>query len=567
MKKLSLTLLALVLSMLMMLNAAGADSYNVDLYQPDTAIASAPIILQRADAEHDDYNGIERRPSALIADVRLDEAGVLTAYDGDQPLGTLDAVYEANKGLVNFGVRVYDADTAAALAGYVKDKQLNNLWLIASDAALIRTVRGKNPLVRGVVDVTAGLPDAKTLYDLAFGNEVRNVLISAADATQATVRRLQEYDYMVYVDGGAPDALAAYDLVVSGVNGILSDRSELLLDTVEAFDDYTLTRGATITGHRGEYTYPNNSLPAFIHAAESGAACVELDTWLTKDGYVVLSHDNNMADTQQVADGERDRKLTLCKWEGTLDQLTFAGTPYHYITLDQLFEATAERYPNLVYRIEVKDYRPKNVNAIIDVIEKFDLRERCQIICFEDAVTTMARKRGYAVQYLSSPGNYSGTNDLPGAIRHLEGVYRPLASYWVSRWTDIDLPLLEYMQHYGLAAQPWPTSTENDVHGRMIQGFNNFTTDYCHWTSEYVKYVEASLTDDGRLTVTAHLYNGNTRNMDAWAEAVVLDGNVAVDGLKVQGPGTAAARVRITLPTTYAQDWYYMYTQAVNVGG
>ena len=566
MKKLSLTLMALVLSILMVWSTACADSYNVDLYQPDTAIASAPIILQRADSEHTDYTGAARRPSALIVDVRLDASGVLTAYDGGAALGSMDEIYRANEGLVNFGVRVHDEAAAAALADYVKANQLDNLWLIASDVSLIRTVRAKSELVRGIVDVTAGLPDERTLYDLVYGNEVRSVLISAADATPATVRRLQECDYMVYVDGGASDAVAAYDLVVSGVNGILTDEGELLLDTIESFEDYTLTRLATVTGHRGEYTYPNNSLEAFIYAADNGATWIELDTWLTKDEYVVLSHDNNMADTQQVAEGERDRKLTLAKWEGTIDQLTFAGTPYHYITLDQLFEATAERYPNLLYRIEIKDYRPKNVNAVMECIEKYGLRERCQIICFEEAVTTMARKRGYAVHFLSSPGSYVGTNDLAGAIRNLESIYRPLASQWVSTWSNIDVALLEYMQHYGMSAQPWPTSTENDVHGHVIEGYNNLTTDYCHWTSEYIKYVEAELTEDGKISVTAHLFNGTTRNMDPWAEIVVLDGNVAVDGLNVQGPGTVAARVRITLTTDYAQDWYYMYTQSVTVG-
>ena len=571
MKHIRHTLLrALCLSLCLLLAAGSvpalADDYRVNLYQPDTAIAAAPIIMQAADASHAAYTSDTARPSALIATVRLDDAGALTVYDGETAVGSFDALYSANRSVMNIGLRISDGDAAAALAAYVKEHALNNLWLIAADPALIETVRAVSPQVRGIVDITSGIPDMRTLYDLVFGHQLRSVMISAADATSANVRLLQEYDYMVCVEAdGDTDAIGAYNLIVSGANAVLTSDSALLLDTLEAFDDYTLTRGATIVGHRGEYTYPNNSLPAFIHAAESGAQSVELDTWLTKDGYVVLSHDDNMSDTQQVADGERDRRLTIAKWEGTIDQLTFAGTPYHYITLDQLFEATAERYPHLIYRIEIKDYRPKNVKAVMALIEEYDLRERCQIICFEDAVTTMARKQGYAVQYLSSPGNYRGTTDLPGVMSKLEAIYRPLNSWWVSTWSNIDVPLMEYMQHYGLAAQPWPTSTENELHGHFIEGYNGLTTDYCHWTNDYVKYAWAEADENGSVTVMAQLYDGSVKDMTAWAELLVLDGSVAVSGMTAKGPGTIAARVRITLPTTWEQNWYYVHTPAIRI--
>lgn len=551
MKKLCMRIAALLLCMLLTIPAAIADSYDVELYQPDTAIASAPIIMQAADREHSAFADADKRPSAMIASVRLDTQGILTVYDGETALGTLDDAYQAQGGKVNFGIRIEDAETAAALHDWVAANDMANLWLIAAEPAMINTVREANAQVRGIVDITAGMPDMRTLYDAVYGNSLRSVLISAADASPAAVRRLQEFDYMVYVDGrNAADIVSVYNLIVSGVNGILTDSSEQFIAALENFTDYTLTRGGTIVGHRGEYTYPNNSLPSFIHAAESGAQSVELDAWYTKDKRVVLSHDDNMADTEQVKQGERDKKLTLSKWEGTIENLTFAGTPYHYITLDQLFEATAEKYPHLIYRIEIKDYRPKNVNAVMDIIEAYDLRERCQIICFEDAVSTMARKKGYATLYLSSPGNFTGYTDLPDAARRLEAIYRPLNSWYSSTWSNIDANVMEYMQHYGLNIQAWPTSAENDLHGHFIEGYNGMTTDYCHWANDYVKYITAEMTEE-QLSVTGYLYDGTTKDLSAWAEPVEI-AEVAT-----------AARVRITLPTNYAQKWYYVYSQTI----
>ena len=90
------------------------------------------------------------------------------------------------------------------------------------------------------------------------------------------------------------------------------------------------------------------------------------------------------------------------------------------------------------------------------------------------------------------------------------------------------------------------------------------TTDYCHWANDYVKYAWCEVGEDGQVTVKAQLYDGNVKDMTAWAELIVLDGSVAVEGMQVKGPGTVAARVRITLPTTYAQSWYYVYTPAVS---
>ena len=566
-RRLTLRIVCALMCLFMCMTAALADDYDVDLYTPDTAIATAPIIMQAVSGNQAPLEAGTARPSALIASVRVDAQGVLTVYDGDTAVCTFDELYRQNHALANIGLRIEDAETAEALAAYVNENGLCNLWLIAADPALIDTVRAVQPQVRGVVDITAGVPDMKTLYDMVYGHQVRTVLISGTDASSETVRRLQEYDYMVFVQSSdAPDAVEAYNLIVSGANGILTGNSALLTGTLAAFTDYTLTRGGVIIGHRGEYTYPNNSLPSFIHAAESGAQCVELDVWLTRDGYLVLSHDNNMDKAQQVADGtESSRSLTNVKWETTISKLTYAGTPYAYITLDQLFDATATQYPNLIYRVEIKDTRPKAITAVRKVIESYGLKDRCQLICFEETVTTIARKNGYATLYLSAPGNFRNVTDYPAAASKLEAIYRPLNSWYSSTWDNIDVPMMRYMQHYGLSVQPWPTSAENDLHGHFIEGYNGMTTDYCHWANDYVKYIWCERQEDGSMTVKAQLYDGSVKDMTAWAELIVLDGSVAVDGMKAEGPGVIAARVRITLPTTYAQKWYYVYSPAIAV--
>ena len=45
-------------------------------------------------------------------------------------------------------------------------------------------------------------------------------------------------------------------------------------------------------GHRGfRGKYPENSLPAFMAAIDTGVMTLEMDVVMSKDGYVVVSHD------------------------------------------------------------------------------------------------------------------------------------------------------------------------------------------------------------------------------------------------------------------------------------
>jgi glycerophosphoryl diester phosphodiesterase len=69
-------------------------------------------------------------------------------------------------------------------------------------------------------------------------------------------------------------------------------------------------RGGTIwsVAHRGASAYaPENTVPAFLLAAEQGATFVEFDLQLTKDRQIVCLHDNSLERTTDVEDVFPDR--------------------------------------------------------------------------------------------------------------------------------------------------------------------------------------------------------------------------------------------------------------------
>lgn len=58
-----------------------------------------------------------------------------------------------------------------------------------------------------------------------------------------------------------------------------------------------------IIGHRGAPAHlPENTLAGFTHAFDAGADAVELDVHATRDGVVVVHHDDRLADGRRIAD-------------------------------------------------------------------------------------------------------------------------------------------------------------------------------------------------------------------------------------------------------------------------
>ncbi|WP_297501872.1 glycerophosphodiester phosphodiesterase family protein [Thermococcus sp.] len=101
-----------------------------------------------------------------------------------------------------------------------------------------------------------------------------------------------------------------------------------------------------VLGHRGYSSkYPENTILAFKKAIEAGADGVELDVWLTKDGEVVIIHDETVDRTSNGSGGVKEMTL------GELKELDF-GSGEKIPTLEEVFEALPEE---ALINVEIKD--------------------------------------------------------------------------------------------------------------------------------------------------------------------------------------------------------------------
>ncbi|CAD5243792.1 glycerophosphodiester phosphodiesterase family protein [Thermococcus camini] len=111
-----------------------------------------------------------------------------------------------------------------------------------------------------------------------------------------------------------------------------------------------------VLGHRGySARYPENTLLAFKKAVEAGANGIELDVWLTKDGEVVVIHDDTVDRTSNGSGKVKDMTLNELK------SLDF-GNGEMIPTLEETFEALPE---DILINVEIKDVEAVKKTAAI----------------------------------------------------------------------------------------------------------------------------------------------------------------------------------------------------------
>lgn len=167
------------------------------------------------------------------------------------------------------------------------------------------------------------------------------------------VRSMQRSGYPV-VPYTINDKARMLELMKLGVDGIISDRPDLLLEACREFDangdgtggDY-MTQFGTIDaskfdaqGHRGARNLrPENTLPAMEAALDQLMTTLELDCGVTKDGVAVLGHDPEISSTKAR---RRDGKKYDASNEVLIKDLDFAEIQSSFVA-DKLFRGAAQR--------------------------------------------------------------------------------------------------------------------------------------------------------------------------------------------------------------------------------
>lgn len=147
--------------------------------------------------------------------------------------------------------------------------------------------------------------------------------------------------------------------------------------------------------HRGDSAHaPENTLEAYRLAAEAGAGGLELDVHMTRDGRIVVIHDDTLDRTTNGTGYVRDK--TLAEIERLDAGYRFTGNGFYPYrgkglrvpTLDEVFK----EFPGLAVNVEIKEAQPGVEEAVLRVIREAGAEERTLVASQRHAVIRRFRQ-------------------------------------------------------------------------------------------------------------------------------------------------------------------------------
>ncbi len=176
-----------------------------------------------------------------------------------------------------------------------------------------------------------------------------------------------------------------------------------------------------VYAHRGaRVELPENTMPAFRRALELGADALEIDCHMTKDGVVVVSHDET---GKRMAGIDRTIREESCAnvrdWDVARGFTAKAGAPAMdgatRFRVPELSEVLSE-LPAAFLNVDAKQQVPDMIPALLRVIRAHGATERVRLASFSGANLRRIRRLGYEGETSLGPHETALVRALPEAL-------------------------------------------------------------------------------------------------------------------------------------------------------
>ncbi len=285
-----------------------------------------------------------------------------------------------------------------------------------------------------------------------------------------------------------------------------------------------------LQGHRGARgLMPENTLPAFAKALEIGVTTLELDTNVTKDGIVVITHDPRLnPDLVRLPDGKWLE--TPANTGPSVFSLTYAELQRYDVGRLKPGTKYAERYPEqqsvdgtriprladlfalvrqtgnerVRFNIETKlspferDATPSPeafVEALLGVITAEKMRSRVTLQSFDWRTLKIVQQRAPDIPtvYLSAQQKFLDTINADGRegsawtaslnVREFGGSVARMVKAaggvnWSPHFADVDQAKIEDAQRIGLKVVVWTVNLEKDIERMLDWKVDGIISDY-----------------------------------------------------------------------------------------
>lgn len=547
-----------------------------EVFEPATGVAAAPsVVLDLTEADQARLLTGATPPASVV--LHLDSALNVTCSDGT-PLLSLTEALERLCVRVIPAFYVQDAATASALAQWLARRQIVDCFVVSPEAALIRQVKEAHALVRGVLDCRGW--QERELMELrreANRHRARVVLLSQHQADRKAVSRLQRLLMTVWLaeDGSVEHPRAnRFSLIATGANAIVSADSDSVIDILQRefpADQPSLLRRPLVIGHRGiPFLAPENTLAGALLAYEHGATMIESDIHLSRDGEVIIHHDDSLERTTTGTGTLKD--LTAAELKALKANRQF---PEQYPdavipTLRDYLEAFRDL--DVVHVIEIKSADPELPARAAALVNEFGAADQVVFISFhaEQLRRLQQALPGMSTGFLTL-GLSNEAEPLAGVKKVLETI-EPLDSTYNPFVLGLGPAFVRAARHRGITIWPWTFKDQQSFTDMLLAGSGGLTTDAAHLSGSWAVGLAAAesyrLCVGESLSLQAELEQQDRTVRPVEPQLSVIDGadSVRAEGARLSGlaPGNAWLTVR------WWQDLgedrgYYVYAPAVRV--
>lgn len=222
--------------------------------------------------------------------------------------------------------------------------------------------------------------------------------------------------------------------------------------------------------HRGFCSrYPENTLLAFEKALAEGVDGIENDVQLTKDGQIIIMHDESIDRTTNGKGWVKDYTLAELK---ELDASERFGSQFgvqRVPTLREYLELVKDEpiITNIEMKTGVFEYREME-QLLVDMIREFRLEEKVLITTFNHFTIMRMKKLAPELKYgflaydwRLDAGEYTQKNGIP--------CYHP--DYHNLTWE-----VVEDLHSHGIEVNPYTVDEPEDIRDMIAKGVNSVIT-------------------------------------------------------------------------------------------
>lgn len=217
-------------------------------------------------------------------------------------------------------------------------------------------------------------------------------------------------------------------------------------------------RRVLVIGHRGACGYfPENTLLSLKKAVEMGVDAVEFDVRMTKDGVLILFHDEKLDRLLKIHGRVRDRTYDFLK------KFTIRGEKIP--TLEEALQVLKNKNVKIV--VEVKE--PDTIGKILDVISRSGIeKDRFIIVSFYHNIMRNVKENGYkfGAIFVCRPISLKNmfSDNLPDIV--------------LPRQDMLDKELVEEAHNLGMMVGTWVINDETDLQKVLDLEVDMVASDY-----------------------------------------------------------------------------------------